>query len=256
MKYVVEEQTLYASDGSVLKRLQCPLSKTWESLAPLWPVKESTGFLAPAVERHTYRYGPDFVREIILQDDPPFEARRWCCGCDKAVINISGYTEEQVRALLEHDREACIYCPVEHPLVKWVGTPSAGRQGCQVDQEIIRIRTFRQPQAIREALRAGQRLLVQLPDRGGYARDEAPERRRIMSSIDELLAVQGSLTASGQDTSKQERLAAYILPDSLKPGDKVFILDLLEDISISSGRWGGSRATCFMATWTGKDFDR
>ncbi|WP_290525960.1 hypothetical protein [Alcanivorax sp.] len=255
MKYVIEENTLYADDGTVLKKLSCPLSKTWDSLAPLWPVKTDAGFLAPAIESRFYSYGPDVVREIMQENDAPFEARRWCCSCDKAVINISGYTEAQVRALMEHDRDACIYCPIEHPSVKWIGGSGEGGFGCQDDQEIIRIRTLRQPQAIREALRAGRRLLVQLPELRGYLREEASPRRKVMSSIDELLAVEQSLTASRYDENNGGQLAAYVLPDSLEPGDRVALLDLLEEIAVYTGRDGGARATGAMAIWTGVDFD-
>lgn len=255
MKYFIEEKTLYGEDGAILKKLDCPLSKEWDMLAPLWHVSEKNGFLAPPISANNFLLGPDIVRQSLLDDDPPFEARRWCCGCDKAVINIGSYTEAQIRVLVEHEPDVCIYCPLDHQEVKWVGASINSGEACQTDNELVRIRTLRQPQAIRDALQQGKRLLVQLPFRGSALAEDRSTTPRIVRTLDELLAIDGSLTGTFQNQNKGDGIGAYIIPDSLQPGTKVILLDALEWISKSELMTGSSRHSGALATWTGVGFD-
>jgi len=49
--------------------------------------------------------------------------------------------------------------------------------------------------------------------------------------------------------------AAYLIPADLEVGERVYLLDLIEDIVASTFQGGGSRLKSCEAIWNGKDFE-
>lgn len=120
MTYNAVTHELRASDGSVLKRLSCPLTKQWQDL-----------------------------RVISNVDD-----RRHCNSCGKEVCDLSDLSENEVRALLKYNCHACVHIASEGENIIIEGSPST--MLCPARP----IRTARTVQAVDDAARNGFRPVI------------------------------------------------------------------------------------------------
>lgn len=87
MRYDATERILYTNDGTVIKQFSCPLDKRWAILT----MTES-------------------------------ERIRFCSACDKEVVDISDFDENQILAILDVKPSACMHLDLQRTkLVSVIG---------------------------------------------------------------------------------------------------------------------------------------
>ncbi len=238
LTYIAKEHALLKPDGSLLKRLSCPLEKRWQDLMP-----SSDG---------------DDVRK--------------CSSCEKDVISLVDKDESAIIALLSADEKPCVHLEYPHPAVTVVGDVTAAWEGNgRVRSCTYRvIKTARTIEAMNAALSQGLRPLVKKVEPN-------PELRRTCTLIqnrtsgevkrtcidggwEEYDETQWDVVISELQTNESARsqIAAYLVPLALEIGERVVLEDLIAEIVAGrySGRGGFYATRCDRAeaVWDGVDF--
>lgn len=153
MKYNVVTRILMTDEEQPIKKLECPLNKRWDHLAPLWPAAIHPGFGVRAYQERAL---------LPVWDPEPLARQRWCAHCDRTVVDISNFPDVTVQALVEVDPGVCLHCPAGR--VTLVGAdaapgyrpglwPFSTSDACSqpVPEGHTLIHTARQPEAMRRA---------------------------------------------------------------------------------------------------------
>lgn len=210
MKFDHTRKTLYAEDGSVLKELNCPIQKNWDSL--------------------------------VVDHATPF--KRYCNSCSKSVIDITGFNEKRVRELLEIDATSCLCIKNESKYIDWIFNEQPNgaepqRNICQVGEELLvegcrlvltarshsqissnkkRYITLIKPIHLDEEINECVRLT---DNKNGYSHSPDPRTHKYDGS--EIYNTWHPLIST-------HPFAAYLVPYDAEEGERFFIPDVIEDI--------------------------
>jgi len=250
MKYFAKEMTLYTDDGRLIKQLNCPLKKEWDQLV-----------------------------KVDHED-----RKRKCNSCERNVLDISHLSEDEVTCIVRYDPSVCIHIRSDSDAVTWVNNLSDGSnvtwigdegrysgqfsgracnrrlseiKGCRI------IRTARKVHEMEQAAKDGYRVLLQVikenPDiQSKLAVCQNSETQRL-EFIGDLREYREDITidfVSYNPSVSSFPIAAYIVPRDIKNGERVFILDLIENIVSETWNQGDAyRLESGYATWDGEGFD-
>jgi hypothetical protein len=239
LTYVVEEHELLKPDGTLLKRLSCPLQKRWQDLRSL--------------------PGRDDVRN--------------CRSCQKDVISLTGKDEATIIALLSANKKPCIHLDYSHPAVKVIGDvtqPWEKMRSYKFRCTYRVIKTARSLEAMNAGLSRQLRPLVKMVEPN-------PKLRRTCTLVQNRAS--GEVTRTTElgapwekydetlwevvatevpiSDSPKSAIAAYLLPHDLRVGERVVLEDVIEEIvgMEHSGRGGifATRLNSAEAVWDGED---
>lgn len=246
MKFNLATNELLTQSGKLIKRMECPLNKDWDDLLPL---REPCAYL-----------------------------KRRCSACNRTVLNITFETEEAILAVVEYDPEVCLYINTDDRDVELIASDKPlrnPRSFCvnnQTEDGEHIIRTARTIDEMKYAEENGLKLLVKRihPSPEIYSnlgvKFNKDSGRHIFSG--DLRGLPITLGDQEPTESYPIRLfryypynfpapiAAYIIPDNLEAGERVFLVDLIEDFIGSKWNQGpSSRLSSCSAVWNGSDFD-
>jgi hypothetical protein len=215
---------LYASDGSFLKTVHCPLG----------------------------------LRVKDLTELPDGSPDRYCHGCSKSITCIDSWTEEELRATLALDLGLCFFstsAAQNVTVLKRIGSSSSNDQGLPV------IRTARSMEAISDGFQRGFLPCIETvegnshrpdPNKIGqyylifqhlrtyevwYCKDRTLVRPDSGSQEpDPLWRCVGEFF---HDPEKAFPVAAYLIPPALPVGARVFLEDVIEEMAPDGFRYRG-----------------
>jgi len=239
MKYIASERELYTDDDRFIKKLYCPLNKEWDNLLKI----------------------------------EPMDLTRRCNACNNNVLDISLLSDERVRIIAEYDRNVCVSVRSDADNVEWVGVEDKSGRACSKDfiDEYAGcrvIKTAREKSEMNFAAYEGAKVLVKKiednPDiRSKVAVRQDPESQEVDFLGDFRSGVENHpINFFFYPTSKQSLnhytppIAAYIIPNDIEVGERVYILDIIENIESTSWNQGNTaRQDSGYAVWNGDDFD-
>ncbi|MER2511604.1 MAG: hypothetical protein ABTQ25_04150 [Nitrosomonas ureae] len=227
---------LYGNDGIFIKKVECPLALKPEQL-------ERVGGLTQ--DRH-------------------------CESCNKTVRCIDGWSDEEMRAAIEKDERMCIFATSKAKDVIFLR-----RIGFRADnvEKLPVVTTVRNLAAMAAAIDIGYQLVFinvgdGLSDGDNHYRVlQNKKTGRLWWSCDYRLQWPDGSESDSENEWKvildwfyvrMDRpfpLAAYVVPNGLTPGSRVFIEDIIEDLTIEFRSQGDiDRVISESATWSGESF--
>ena len=233
MKYNIEKSVLTTDTGELIKHLNCPINKRWENLVPL-----ATTHL-----------------------------KRRCNECHKNVIDISVFSDEQVVAIVETDPKACLYVRSDASNIEFVGGNTPERHKLCILQdgryEYCRIiRTARSLDEINSYYKEpNYRLLVEIVEENPNIREKIeiaqdPDTGKVILNGDYR-----GMTDPGDAVWYHPRrytspIAAYLVPDDIKIGERVYMPDLIEEyVGERQNQSDTYKLEYAFAVWNGEAFD-
>lgn len=262
MKYDPTSHRLETNEGKLIKKLHCPLSKQWNQLMP-WSEEWSDTRASLRASCQEYACETDFVRDS--------EMKKYCGSCRKCVFDVNDFSEEQIVALVSVNPTVCIHMRSDHPDLQMVKVREediegeCGYGGRNRDGLLI-IQTARSFAAIEEGIargchplfvRANEKSKVGMKYSVSYNR---ATRELLVAGRHWLSGKEGWETVADfvHDNDKSASpIAAYMIPEGLDPGEKVYVADVIEDLIgqavATRGRGGSYRLKSAEATWTGED---
>jgi len=240
MIYDADTKTLYADDGTELKKLACPLYKNWERLGD---AGEDSPLDTPAA--------------------PTKEGCRFCRDCEKHVQNLDGLSDDDAKRQLKADPGLCVYVPRD---TDWVTIRGTGALTKETPCDLRMVQTARTVEAMNEAARHGFRPLVQWIEPNPevsrkMAVDQNVETGEISTRGDyRSFTPEGCVEVIGWNEYHPHAsplpFAAYLVPPDIEVGETVYLEDLIEDVVASTwNQGGGERLESGTATWNGKEFE-
>lgn len=293
MQYDPSTKRLETNAGDLIKVISCPLEKKWSQLMPFperWdePLKVDGGleqnsvqdirfFLAAQAEQEP----EESEREAWLEwkermrGKPADYLKKYCGSCRKCVVNANRFSEEQIIALVEVNPELCLHLSSEHPeLAIKQSVASEDSRECGYEgitrQGLPIIQTARSLAAIEEGVRRGYRPLFVAADyKNGVGTklwvSFRPEENTILYSGDFRSMVGplegtengiASIIVRHDDDRHPSPLAAYMIPPDIRPGDRVYVADIIEEIVLKRWNQGdGWRRVSSDAVWTGEKLE-
>ncbi len=241
MRFNPETGILTTDRGEIIKKLHCPLDKRWGEMRP-----------------------------IGIGD-----RERACTSCGKTVLNLEGMTDEAVvRRVRQHDEEQCVRLPLDAANVTIEGHSVRAMARLEEACPLRKIATARGFEEINRLAVTGLRpFVVQVPEvsHSRFAVWQHRETGEIVPQGDARWSpnrledgeyweqVIGWVTYNHgvRKGGDGYPVAAYMLPGDLRPGDRVWIDDIIEPVvkseNISQG--GREHFRAAGATWTGRGFD-
>lgn len=249
MRFDPVSKRLSTDDGRFIKELHCPLQKRWDEMEPVGD--------------------GDRVRT--------------CGSCRKNVHNLEGMSDYEVLRRFRGEREECVMLRLDSPNLTIEGQSVAAMAALDESCPLRRIRTARGLREIEElrspALRPlvvpvgnGRRdtfavwqnvetgeVIIQgdarfRPDREDTGNDGRPKpgKRRTWVQVIGWRAYELGPRRGDDDYP----IAAYMIPSDLRPGERVFVEDIIEDVLASENRSQGACDYHRSATalWTGRGF--
>lgn len=229
MIYNTKTRELVTDAGELIKVLDCPLKKEWDSLQHL----ESS------------------------------DKKRLCTACGKSVIDMAGMTDVQALSLLRASPETCIYVNPRSSNIKVIGPDETGGNKCPLRV----IKTARDQETINNGARAGHWPLVKRVEpspaiHSKMAIFQNTETGEIAIIDDYRVTPRpGFMTVIDFFPYYPEHFrhpyAAYLIPKDLRVGEMVVLEDLIEDMVEATIRSQGDtfRLKSANAIWNGQDFD-
>ncbi len=290
MQYDPLTKRLETNDGELIKMISCPLEKKWEELMPLpdkWdePLKVQDKLKLQSDEDvHFFMLAQaDQEPEEIERDawlswkermrgKPEGYLKKYCGSCQKCVVNANKFSEAQISALVQVNPEICLHLNSGHPELTVKETTgeednwACGYQGI-TEKGLPIIQTARSLAAIEDGVRRGYRpLFVGADYKGGVGKklcvSYCSKANAVLYQSD-FRAMFGPLSGSENgisaimvrhdDDRHPSPLAAYMIPDDIEPGDKVYVADIIEEIVKQNWNQSDSwRLTSSDAIWTGE----
>jgi hypothetical protein len=229
MIYDTETRELKTNDGRFLKKLDCPVHKQWQELS------------------------------VISENDL---THRKCFTCHKTVVDISKLTDEEAVAFFRANPKKCVHIQQGGKLRKQGRTLIQPADPCPYP----RIHTARGVIEINEATKKGYIPLVKRVEPSKKISSwmevyQNTETGEIYCNGD----MRGGMSAPWKRIiesftyyphPQKYPLAAYLIPPYLKEGQKVFLVDLIEDyVSIWGNQMHTYRLDSAYAIWAGEDFE-
>lgn len=251
--------SLYADDGEFLKTIHCPMA-----------------------------VGSQILNEA-LQNSPD----RYCSQCDQTIRNADGMTDEDIRAALDDNADVCVFATPKASHIVML-KPRVYGTTVKNFEDLLSIRTARNLEAMNGGVKQGFRPLVlkagptsdvgescclfqhresgrvvatghslEYPCHQALAALEEElltEDRAADEILREISALRGEWTEIARFHYRpdwQFPFAAYLMPRNLKPGQRVFLEDLIQDVPAAHGGPSGAqgRLLSSQATWTGSCFE-
>lgn len=230
MIYNRNTRELRTNDGELLKKLDCPLHKKWDDLV------------------------------MIVGDG----RTRHCGSCRKSVVNLADKSDDEVVALLRVSPKSCVYLASNAANVRVEGFRT---RELPDPCPFRRIHTARGLLAINEGVKNGFWPLVKKVEPSpklttwvAIAQNETTGEIQVLG--DHRARVR--LVPPWREVIKpytfypyaiEHRVAAYLLPDGLMNGERVFLMDLIEDLVGTFGNQNHTmRLDSAYAVWNGTDF--
>ena len=247
VRYVERTRELLGRNGELLKKLSCPLRKQWNELQVVEVVDE----------------GLPKVHQLM----------RFCVACERNVIDISGFDEDQVKAILAVQPDACLHVSSENRNISFESArpspiptglppefrPSFGDFSCTTEgMGVPIIKTARTISAINHWISMGLKALIKPVEPSPEIREKYIPVVGRNGTVEVVTDLRDGFRRSYWFNPYRSPLpfAAYMIPPDLKEGERVFIPDLIEDIPAVSWNQGDSyRRTCGYAVWRESDLE-
>ncbi len=259
MKFILKENRLETDEGKLIKVFDCPLEKKWDELLPWYS---------------------DWINYRETN-------KRYCGSCKKAVVNFQEFNEDQIKAIVKINPDTCGHLELSHPdLTEVIGSIDESFVNMHLD-------SFHESSCIRTQLtRTGERIVktarILATIREGISRGFRPffvintpmglihqrlaiiynkETRMLMTSgdlrdisvmsqdqIDERFGKGSGIYLDGDIMRDPSPIAAYLLHETIKIGEKVYLEDLIEDrIEMEWNQGNTYRAKSGYAIWRGEN---
>lgn len=245
MKFNAETKELFTQDDKLIKQMRCPLNKRWNDLLPI-------------SQSHL---------------------KRRCSACNRTVLNVTYEKEEIICALARFDNEACFYIDMSKRDIEIIDSDANQRTQpqypCVHHQNEVGDRlifTARSIEEIKHLEQSGCRVLIKkvepnpdiyerlaviLNEDTGYHTFTGDLRN--MPFLCQLIEPSKFIPIPSFTYYPYQfpaPIAAYILPDDLEVGERVFLVDLIEDYVACKWNQGPkSRLSSHYAVWNGTDFE-
>lgn len=243
MKFKVEDQSLYKQDGSLLKKLSCPLKKNWDAL--------------------------------VKDDSTPL--KRYCNSCSKDVINITDMDEQQIEQILQIDSKSCFCIMKDSKHIEWIEHPEkelyeeiqcllhhgkekincpivkTARTASQINSNHDGYHVLIRPVYIDEHIRYKVKLTDSEKGYSGY-----DYRTYMRYDPDGFFNSQSGIPKDPTNwwfpLKSTFPFAAYLIPEDVKIGQKVYVPDIIQNFIKSSWNQGDVfRLESGYGIWTGHD---
>lgn len=243
MIYNHKKRSLYSDDKRLIRKFDCPLKKQWDRLS-------STG--------------ADHVR--------------YCGSCEKKVLDISPFSEEQMIAVFKTTPNQCAYLNFEETTAHIaIEGKEDGTTKCAMEINLPCIQTARGLTAINEAIRNGNRVDIRETDIEGAVtatnwcqsdKDGFISLSTMMPELELEIPPILSMRTSYREKTEYDRtptlprfvthpqgylespLSAYIVPHDISPNTQVHISDVIEHVPIRN-RHGFANQKTATARWDG-----
>ena len=229
MIYDLETNSLYTSDGQIIKTLHCPLSQKWRLL------NRKQGF------RH-----------------------RQCLSCGKEVIDTEGFdTDNELLRFMQKNPDACLKVSL---CQRNITVRGEGKLLENFDKDLKLIKTAWDAESINEAVAEGFFPLVKWIHRNHRIRKKVAvfqhkETGHIITSGDYRFVPENPAYQKVLDYRFYHPLkttcpfAAYLVPQDLKVGERVLLEEVIESVIGEIGNQGDylPLKSC-TAIFTGDDF--
>lgn len=221
-----DTNSLKTSKGQLIKKFDCPLSKEWKSMSTT-----------------------------------ASESVRFCTDCQRDVIDITPFNEEQIIALFKVNTIACAHINFNEALcdIELRGKASSN-QCCNFNNSsnLTVINTARDMDAINRAVLEGYKVVIEptnpndapkrivylIQNENGLYNFESADARRFLE-----LTSQTTYLKSGKNNSP---FAAYIIPTNLPSNTRVFIADIIEHHIRTTFQSNNYRLNSGEALWDGE----
>lgn len=223
---------LYGDDGSFIKTVHCPMALRVNDLQ-------------------------------ALDDSSP---DRLCHSCGTTVRCIDKMSEAAVREAVTNDENVCVFATAKAKHVVFlqpIGRPS------YTAEQLPRIQTVRTLAGMADAFARGMRLIIKyspVPNEIGV------KYKVFQHNVTGEVWWSGDYRSEWPDGPEADwtliadwfyhrpdwpfPLAAYQVPPGLRPGQRVLLEDLIEDVGMSYWNQGNSdRLLSCVATWNGDEFE-
>ncbi|MDN3717774.1 hypothetical protein [Vibrio breoganii] len=230
MKLDLSSNSLFTSDGKLIKQFSCPLRKQWGELS--------------------------LTASVVT---------RFCSSCDKNVIDLTEFGEEQIIAIFKVNPEACAYIDFHRTEVEFEFIDTEGKEGKDAQclgrnhSNLVVIKTARDIASMNRAEKQGYKLLIKPTNS-----EKALASKVILRKDNGIYSYGGfdyrsldyfdSVISSEKANLNSSPFAAYLIPRNLPKSTRVFIPDVIEHIVESS--WNQdveSRLESSEGLWDGED---
>lgn len=239
IKYIVRSGSLYSDKHGLLKTVECPLQKTWDEL-----------------QRIDHDIDPYF-----LEPHSHADRQRYCDCCRSKVFSINGLTESEIAGACMANPETCLHATLPHPAIEIDDEGTDTKRCPYTDTELRVIHTARYLTAMNDAVEKGFCLLIRpvIPDETIGVKMEVwqDEFGKVITSGDyRSMGPIGSKTYWHNPYISPLPFAAYLVPPDIEVGERVYLVDLIEDRPGRVWNQGDSwREDASEATWTGETFE-
>lgn len=234
MKYNIEEKILYADNGDAIKRLECPHNKRWDNLTP----------------------------------SADSRLKRRCNECHKDVVDINTFSEEQVQSIVDVNPDVCFYISDDSPNIQFTGkekypnrrinaceSPDGKYEGCRI---IRTARSLGEINRLRVEAKEYHAIIV-IINEDSYFKDYSElyhDGSGYYGMCHRMSYSSFKLKHYCYSFKHYPRkyvspIAAYIVPNDVYVGERVFVMDVIED---HENERYDRLASCF-ATWDGDGFN-
>lgn len=242
IKYDPEENVLIDERERVLKHVSCPLEKKWDDL-------------------RTHNRGIEYEPVDVVYSD----RARFCFNCQRDVIDLDGLSEDEIRGVCMAAPEQCVHATFPHPFIAVKNLEYRSSPQCPSDNiEGIRIiHSARTIELMNRAVEDGFNLLL----KPIVQNEDIWTKMEVTLDDDGFVEINSDFRAMTHDSESlyfhynEYRsplpFAAYLVPGDLRAKERVFLIDLIEDLP-GSWRWNQgdkSRRTSAYAIWNGNDFE-
>lgn len=239
LKYSPKTKGLYSRKHGLIKRVKCPLEKTWESLQII-----------------------DFdIEDDMLDSHRYTERHRYCDACHSNVFNLDGLDESEIEGACIGNLDICVHATLPHSAIEVADSDPHGYPCPPITTELRVIHTARHLSAMNDAARRGYWPLIR-----PVVPDETIGSKIIVSqNADGTIEVSGDYRSrvglSGtvywhNPYNSPLPFAAYLVPPDLEVGEQVYLVDLIEDLPGEAWNQGDTwRHRSGEATWTGETLE-
>ncbi|WP_068546545.1 hypothetical protein [Thalassotalea crassostreae] len=223
MKFNILQNTLYTSNDKAIKTFSCPLEKEWSNLSTT-------------------------TNQRI----------KYCASCSKNVMDINGFKEQQIIALVTVNPDLCAHLTINNSIEIIGDKPKETFSRCKVPDEnkhLPVVITARGRSSINEFIKQGYVVEIKTSNFDDAIHTNI---RWYIDTADGLIKYSGQYEREPNEQWTQEAqgylgspFAAYIIPKGTLPNSKVYIPDVIENI-VESTHHNEYRLKTATANWDGK----
>lgn len=239
LKYVVESGLIFSQKHGLIKEVKCPLHKSWEELQ---------------------RIDID-IHDDLIQYHAYADRHRYCDGCRSNVFNLDGLNESEIEGACLGNPDICVHASLPHPAIEVEDSGKSYRRCPQTETELRIIHTARHLKAMNDAAAKGFWPLLRpvIPDEtiGSKIIVSQNEDGTVEVSSDFRRGLSlGSQVYWDNPYKSPLPFAAYLVPPDIEEGERVHLVDLIEDVVGTEWNQGDTwRRQSADAVWTGENFD-